>query len=116
MKRKAIILIAVGVLALATLGCSVCSDLGGGGTSGGGNLTLVNNSGETVCFVYISPVTDDSWGDDWLGSTETISSGSSHSFDVPSGDYDLRADDCSHNELSVVWGATVSGSYTWNVP
>jgi hypothetical protein len=118
MKRKAI-LIAIGLLVLVALGCSTCSDLigGGGGGGGSGNVTLVNNSGETVCFVYISPVTDDMWGDDWLGAVETISSGSSRSFDVPGGqNYDMRADDCDHNELSVVWDVNISGGYTWNVP
>ena len=116
--RRKVILIAIGLLVLAALGCSACSDItGGNGGSSGGNVTLVNNSGETVCFVYISPVTDDMWGDDWLGAVETISSGSSHSFDVPDGtNYDMRADDCDHNELSVVWDVDISGGYTWNVP
>lgn len=117
MKKKAVVLIAVALLALASLGCSVCSSItgGGGGGPSGGNLTLVNNSGETVCFVYISPTTDDTWNDDWLGSSETVTDGSRRSFDVDSGSYDLRADDCEHTELSVEWGVDINGSYTWTV-
>lgn len=116
MKKKILILVALGLLALATLGCSVCSNITGPSGGGGGNVTLINNSGETVCFVYISPVEDDMWGDDWLGDVETISNGDQRGFDVPDGDYDLRADDCDHNELDVEWGVTISGNYTWRVP
>ncbi len=116
MKKKVTILVALGLLALAMLGCSVCSGITGNGDGGGGNVTLINNSGETICFVYISPVEDQYWGDDWLDSEETINSGSQRGFDVPHGSYDLRADNCSHDELSVVWDANISASYTWNVP
>jgi hypothetical protein len=116
MKKKILILAALVLLALATLSCSVCEGVTGPTGGGDGNLTMINNSGETVCFVYISPVEDDTWGDDWLGSTETVSSGSQRRFDVPNGDYDLRATDCGGNELDVEWGVNISGDYTWRVP
>ena len=78
-------------------------------------LTLVNNSGLAVCYVYISPTTDSTWGADWLGSTETISNGASRAFDVAAGTYDLRADDCSHTALSTQGATSISGAVTWTV-
>jgi len=38
-----------------------------GGTT---TLQLVNNSSQTVCYVYIVPPEWDTWGDDWLGPME----------------------------------------------
>ncbi len=78
-------------------------------------LTLVNSSGQVVCYVYISPTTDSTWGADWLGSTETIANGASRTFNVPSGSYDLRADDCSHTALSTQMATSISGSVTWTL-
>jgi hypothetical protein len=88
--------------------------IGQGGGTGGGTLTLTNNSGATVCYVYISPTTATEWGDDWLG-TSTVASGSSYTFNVPAGSYDLKAEDCSHNVLDVQFGISISGSMTWTI-
>jgi hypothetical protein len=98
------------------------ADVAGGGLGGGGvagadaTLTLVNDSGRTICYVYISPVTDEYWNDNWLGPRETIAPGESCAFPVLSGDYDLRADDCDHHQIDVVWGMSVTDSQTWTVP
>ena len=105
-------LAAASFLVLAVLACG-----GDGNGGGGGNvqLTLINNSGEEVYYVYISPVTDDTWGDDWLGSTETIPSGSRRTFSVPPGDYDLRADGSSQTALVEEYEVTISGDMTWTI-
>lgn len=113
MKNRTFLLIAAGMLALVTLSCSLCRT---GGSTGGGDsvtVTLVNNSGQTVCYVYISPTTHDTWGSDWLGSTETVAPGDRRAFSVPRGTYDLRADDCSQSELDVRQGVTISSSMEW---
>lgn len=111
MKKRMFILIALGLLALVTLGCSVCSSIPGID----GNVTLVNNSGETICYVYISPTESEYWGDDWLGSSEVITSGDRRGFDVEDGVYDLMVEDCSNNQIDVQWGVDIRGSYTWTV-
>lgn len=115
MKKRLGILIALGLLALVTLGCSVCSSIPGIGGGGDGNVTLVNNSEATICYVYISSSEDEYWGDDWLGSSETLAPGSRRSFDVPDGVYDLMAEDCSENQIDVQWEVDIRGSYTWTV-
>ena len=82
-----------------------------------GNFDVVNDSGQTICYLYISPSTSDVWGDDWLGTTGTIASGESRSFSVPAGEYDLRAEDCDTARLGEVFGVTVTASgYTWEFP
>jgi hypothetical protein len=104
--------------------------LGSGGSSGGtagitqggtytpgsaGSLRLVNNSGSTVCYVYISPTTDTTWGADQLDSSETVANGNSRTFSVTQGMYDLRADDCSHAVLNDTRGVQIGSNTTWTI-
>ena len=69
--RRSIVL-TLGALALlaAILACSIS-----GGGPGSGVFRLDNQSGQTICYVYISPTTSSEWGDDWLGSTEVVEDG-----------------------------------------
>jgi hypothetical protein len=109
--RRSITLV-LGALALiaATLACTI------GGPSGSGAFRLENRSGQTICYVFISPTTESTWGDDWLGATEVIEDGQTRDFNVAAGDYDLRADNCENTAISEVYGITVpSGGYTWVV-
>jgi hypothetical protein len=80
-----------------------------GGQAGGATavLELVNDSAVDVCYVYISPTTDDTWGSDWLGDTEIVSAGSVRVFEVPAGIYDMRAEDCDQEALDVQNGITI---------
>lgn len=108
------IVLVLGALALvvATLACSI----GGGGSAGPGVFRLNNQSGQTICFVYISPTTSSEWGSDWLGATEVVENGHTRDFNVAAGDYDLRADTCDGTAIAEVYGITVASSgYTWTV-
>jgi len=111
--RRSFVWVVVAVaLAAATLACS----FGGGGGPGAGVFRLDNQSGQTVCYVYISPTTSSEWGSDWLGQTEVVEDGHTRDFNVSAGDYDLRADTCDGTAISEVYGITVpSGGYTWTV-
>jgi len=134
--KKASLLIAAGALILAALAC-------GGPTpvpptavpptaipptavpptavpptqtsSGMAELVLKNDSGITVCAVYISSTESDSWGDNWLTGNEAIRSGSSRNFQVPEGSYDVRADDCDSNLVAYHMGVDLAGSMTWSL-
>jgi hypothetical protein len=78
------------------------------------SLTVVNNSGTTICAVNISPTTDSTWTG---AQSVSISNGSSLTItDIPIGDYDLRAQDCSSSTLDTNFGVSLTGTYTWNVP
>jgi len=87
-----------------------------GGSQGGGTITLTvrNATGGSIWYIYISPTTSSSWGDDWLGSS-TLSAGESTTFSVPAGSYDLRADDSSHNVVEQQMGVSLTGAYTWTI-
>jgi len=82
-----------------------------------GGVGVVNNSGETICYLYISPTTSDTWGDSWLGTAGAIEDGGTQTFDVASGDYDLRAEDCDTGRLAEARSVSISDSgYLWTIP
>lgn len=60
-------------------------------------LAVKNEWLEDICFVYISPVESDAWGEDWLKPNQTIPPGSEAVFEVPVGVYDLRAETCNED-------------------
>jgi len=63
-------------------------------------LTIVNNADQAIEYVYISPIDSDNWGDDWLGSSEVISSGARRTFTIESGcAQDIRVVFMDHHEV-----------------
>jgi tetratricopeptide (TPR) repeat protein len=74
-------------------------------------LHIINDSDQIICYVYISPVTSDEWGDDWLGVDETIPPSESRAFDVAAGDYDVGLDDCDGNILLTEQALTIAGQH-----
>jgi len=108
--------VVIGVVLIAVALACECNTGGGGGT--GPSLTVNNNTSQTVCYLYVSPVTDPNWDTqgDRLG-FNTIPAGGSYTVSgFSAGDYDLRADDCDHNQIAVQWGVTINGPVTWNIP
>jgi hypothetical protein len=85
---------------------------------GTGPVIINNNLSVPICYIYISPTTFAEWGNDWLGSEEVIYAGTSRRFYViASLNYDLLAEDCSHNELDSEYNRYIgTGGFTWNVP
>ena len=81
-----------------------------------GNLVLTNNSGQTICYVYISPSADASWGSDQLATGETVGLGQSRGWEVPAGTYDLKAEDCGHNALDTRFAVNLAAPYQWTIP
>lgn len=63
-------------------------------------FTLINSSSDIICYVYISPVTSRDWGEDQLGDTEVIGRGSSRTWNLPTGEYDILLLDCNGDELA----------------
>ncbi len=64
------------------------------GPNSGGNpsFRLENSTSNIVNNVYASPATNNSWGNDRLGSNEVIQAGGSRDFQLPPGEcvYDVR--------------------------
>lgn len=102
MKRWMVVLTVVVLVALS-LACGKTS--GGTSTTSSGNfqITVVNQSPDEVCYVFISESESDAWGDDRLGGEETISSGGSKSFDMSSGQYDVQLETCDEAVMSTAW-------------
>jgi hypothetical protein len=75
-------------------------------------LVVYNGSSDTICYVRISPHDDPNWGPDRLGATETIAPGADRGWRVGAGSWDVRLEDCSHEELDVWRGVAVVGQGT----
>ena len=78
-------------------------------------LTLTNQSDWSVCYVYISPPSEDTWGNDWLGSEEIVKFNQSRIFEVQPGVYDIRAENCDYIGLNEQYEIDVSTSTNWVV-
>ena len=79
------------------------------------NVTVVNMSPQTICYVYISNVARETWGPDQLGATEVIPVGRARPFALPAGQWDLRADNCNHQPIGVLRGAWITTNSTLTV-
>ena len=89
MKKAIFIFIIIFILGLAA-GCASKSS-----SSGNPVITIVNNTGYVVLYLQISPVTDNTWGNDMLGPEQIIHNGQSVSISLPfplsvSDRYDIR--------------------------
>lgn len=73
------------------------------------DLAVTNASGRTVCYLYLSPVSDPNWGPDQLGS-RVLPSGRSEIYRLYAGQWDIRADDCSHNRITVLRNTTIASN------
>lgn len=78
-------------------------------------LTIKNNTRTKICYVYISPATDEEWGDDWLGRDEMIRPRQQQEFPVTAGVYALLVQDCNGNDISELSDVELSEDSTWTV-
>ncbi len=78
-------------------------------------LTLTNRSDWNVCYVYISPPDESTWGDDWLGAEEIIKQGQERIFQIQPGIYDVRAENCDYIGLVEQYEFDLSNSIRWEV-
>jgi len=78
------------------------------------DVTVANNLDNSICYLYISPVTDSEWGPDQLG-TKTLTPGDSDSYSMDKGDWDVKAEDCDHNELWSQRGLSIYNGGTLNI-
>jgi hypothetical protein len=68
-----------------------------------------------VCYLFISPVHKDDWGEDWLGEDESLRPGASRAFTLTAGKYDMQALDCDSQVIAEVRGRTLSGRAAWKI-
>jgi len=72
-------------------------------SSEGFEVTIQNWSPYDVCYVFISPSSDESWGDDWLGEQKMISPDAQQSFSVPAGPHDIEVLTCDEGVMATAW-------------
>lgn len=108
---------AIAILFIGLLSLSLACGLGNGGeaeapASDEIQIKIANESPYDICYVQISPVNSEEWGDDYLGEDETIEPGRSAAFNVAQGDYDVMLRDCDgipvHSAAGVSRGTTIT--------
>ncbi|MDF1514953.1 MAG: hypothetical protein P1S60_14175 [Anaerolineae bacterium] len=79
------------------------------------NLTVINDSSEEICYVFISPSSGDDWGDDLMGEMESLPAGGLRAFYVKANTYDLMAADCDDNTLIEEYDVELFESLEWTI-
>jgi len=80
------------------------------------SLWVKNDSSKEICYVFVSPTTADSWGDDWLGESESIESqGGQRIFFLNPGKYDLLTQDCDGNDLVSEFDVDLQSDLDWTI-
>jgi serine protease Do len=64
------------------------------------DFTLVNQSSQAICYAYLSPSMAQNWGQDELGPQEIVYSGTSSTFALVTGEYDIFLLNCADDELA----------------
>ncbi len=63
-------------------------------------ISVTNDSGADICYLFIAPASASDWGEDILGAQDVISAGDTIEFTIAANDtYDLRADNCSEETV-----------------
>jgi hypothetical protein len=80
-----------------------------------GTLTVVNNSSDDVCYVFVSPTGSTTWGSDWLGEDTVLGEGDEQTITVGAAVYDLQAADCDGNAVAEQYEVDFSTGQTWTL-
>jgi len=101
-------------VAVAANGRIVFTAGGGQSTSTGPSIIIVNNTGSTIYYVYISETTSDEWGPDRLASDQVIANNATASVHLPRpinqvDRYDIRVRD-SNNVDYIKWDVRVKAN------
>jgi len=79
-------------------------------------LIIANESTTELCFVYIAPSSSDSWGEDWLGQSESIvAEEGGRIFFLNPDTYDMLVQDCDGNDLVTETEVEVTEEITWTI-
>jgi hypothetical protein len=78
------------------------------------SLTVVNQTSTPVCNMWIAGPQSESFGYNWLGS-DVIPAGSSMTFALLPGTYDVKAEDCDFGQMRLDLGMAITDHQTWVV-
>lgn len=78
-------------------------------------LTVINNSSIDICYLYVSPSTDDEWGPDQLGPETILYAGNTFAVEgIDPGSYDMRIEGCTEGDLEE-YGLDLSTDFEYTV-
>lgn len=95
------------LLLLLLLTAAACATTRAPRDQNSASLVLLNRTSEDVCFIYLSPVDADSWGDDVLDSG-SIPPGRARRVHLPVGEWDMRTENCQHEVTGTLRRARIS--------
>jgi len=79
------------------------------------SLDVINHSGKTITYLYITPSTSDTWGDDWLVD-DVIPPGETYTIVGLSQDtYDVKATDNENAVIESVYNVDMTSAKEWTV-
>jgi len=79
------------------------------------SLTVINNSSQTLCYLFVSPITFDTWGPDQLGTQEVVPPGQRVTLSMPSGRWDFRGETCDQQSYWENYDNFVDGIFEWTL-
>lgn len=77
-------------------------------------LTVINDSSTDLCYLYISPPTEEVWGPDQLELDEIVLVGGSFTFTLPPGTWDVLGETCDE-EYWEEYGFNIETNYEWTL-
>lgn len=79
------------------------------------SLEVINDTADTIGYLYISPADSDTWGDDWLGD-DVIPAGETYTVgNIPPDVYDIKAKDLDDEFVEALYNVTLDGMDSWTV-
>lgn len=75
--------------------------IGGSGTSG--EVTFYNETEGNICYLYVAADASGSWGADRLSTDVILEAGDWINIELPTGLYDIKAEDCDYNVVDWVF-------------
>ncbi|MBS7809816.1 hypothetical protein [Roseococcus pinisoli] len=92
MFRRPMFAVCLAVMAASPAFAQKSAPSTGGSPGGNPGFRLENSTSNIINNVYASPTSNNSWGNDRLGSNEVIQAGASRDFQLPPGEcmYDVR--------------------------
>jgi hypothetical protein len=83
----------------------------------GATLKVINNTTDSIYYLYISPVTSSDWGPDLLGSGTIAAGATYYIYNIPPGYYDLKAESSGNVVIETVsnYYFQDNSTITWTV-
>lgn len=79
------------------------------------DFRLLNQSNNPICYAYLSPSMAQNWGQDELGAQEIVYPGTSSTFSLVTGEYDLFLRTCDDTTLAEEYRIDIFGDMTYTL-